>query len=311
MFICSMSIYVIGHKSPDLDSVVAAISYANLKNKLTNSDDYIPATAGNINKVTEFVLDKYGFEKPEVLTDEKAQVVLVDHNEATQRFSESEEVKIVEILDHHKINFDYADPIEVTVKPWGATNSIIYKLYKDNNIEIDEKMAGLMLSAILDDTVITKSPTCTEVDKEIISELSKLAGVEDWQAYGLEMFKVKSSVSDFSAEEVVKMDYKDFEFGSDKFGIGQVETVDLSEFEAREEELLKAIEKIKADGAYHTVLLVITDIMKEGSNVLVFTDDQEKCEQALGVKIENNKTFVEGLVSRKKQVVPKFTEIFS
>ncbi len=305
-------IYVIGHKSPDLDSVAAAITYANLKNKISNTENYVPAVAGEVNQVTKFILEKYGFEMPEILgTAKNKKIILVDHNEETQVVDGGNEAELVEILDHHKVNFSYSDPIEILVKPWGSSNSIIYKKYLENNIEISKKLAGLMLSAVLDDTVITKSPTCTEIDKIIIVELAGLAGVEDWKEYGMEMFKVKSSVADFSAEEIVKLDYKDFELGAGKFGIGQVETVDLSEFDGKEDDLIKGMKALQEKENYHSVVLLITDIINEGSRVLIVTNDQEKCEKALGEKIVNNKAYVKGLMSRKKQIVPPFTEIFS
>lgn len=304
-------IYVIGHKSPDLDSVASAITYANYKNKATNTENYVPVVAGEINQITKYVLEKYGFQAPEILTKAKdKKLILVDHNEESQIVDDGKEAEIIEVLDHHKVNFSCGNPIEITVKPWGASNSIIYKKYRENNIEISKNLAGLMLSAILDDTVITKSPTCTDIDKVIIAELSGLAEIADWQNYGMEMFKVKASVAKFSADEIIKMDYKDFEFGVGKFGIGQIETVDLNEFDEREADLLSAIKTLKEKENYHSVLLIITDIINEGSRVLAITDDQEKCEKALGEKIKNNKTYVKGLMSRKKQVTPPFTEIF-
>jgi len=303
-------IYVIGHKSPDLDSVAGAISYANLKNKLENTEKYVPACAGEINLVTKFVLEKFGFPVPEILNAETAEVILVDHNDASQRFSESESVKIVEILDHHKFDFKSAEPITITVLPWGSSNSIIYKKYTENNIAIDKNLSGLMLSAILDDTVITKSPTCTEIDKKFITELSELSGIADWQSYGIEMFKKKSNVADKSADEIIKIDFKDFNFKAGKFGIGQVETVDLNEFNGREDELMTAVAGLKQKEDYAGVVLFITDIIQEGSKFFVAVDDSVKTEEALGAKLENGQVYIPGILSRKKQVLPKFTELF-
>jgi manganese-dependent inorganic pyrophosphatase len=304
-------IYVIGHKSPDLDSVAAAITYASYKNIVTNTKSYIPAVAGEINQVTKFILDKYGFEIPEVLINAKDEkIILVDHNEESQMVDGGGEAEIIEVLDHHTINFSHSSPIEITIKPWGSSNSIIYKRYLENGIKISKEIAGLMLSAILDDTVITKSPTCTKIDEIIIAELAGLVGVPDWKDYGMEMFKVKASVSGMSADEIIKMDYKDFELGAGKFGIGQVEVVDLSEFDEKEDDLINSMKELQEKDDYHSVILLITDIINEGSRVLIVTRDQEKSEEALGEKIENNKTYVKGLMSRKKQIVPPFTEIF-
>lgn len=305
-------VYIIGHKSPDLDSVTSAINYAKFKNKLENTDKYVPAVAGELNKVTEFVLDKFQTDKPEKLEDISGKkVILVDHNESSQSQDGIEEAEIVEILDHHKMDFKYGDPIKIDIRPMGSTNSIVYQMYKENNIEIDKNLAGVMLSAVLDDTVITKSPTCTDVDKEIILELSKLAEVKDWNAYGIEMFKVKSSMKDNTAMEVIKNDFKDFDFSVGKFGIGQVETADLTEFTEREDELMEEINKLKESEGYHSVVLFITDIMKEGSQFLIVTSDIENIEKALGEKLEGGKVYIDGIISRKKQVAPKFDEVFN
>lgn len=306
----SDKIYVIGHQTPDLDSVAAAISYANFKNKVENTDVYTPAIPGDINKVTEFVLAKFHFDKPEILSDASGEkLVLVDHNEDSQQVS-GKDKEVVEILDHHKVNFSGSDPIRIDVQPIGSSNSIIYKKYIEADIEIDKNLAGLMLSAVLDDTVVTKSPTCTEEDKRIIAELAALAEVNSWQSYGIEMFKAKADVQAMSEAEIIKMDYKDFDMRAGKFGIGQVETVDLKDFEEREDKLVVELENIRKQGAYHSVLLFITDILDEGSKFFIATSDQESVEKALGTKLENNRVYIKGIISRKKQVAPKFMEVF-
>jgi manganese-dependent inorganic pyrophosphatase len=303
-------IYVIGHKSPDLDSVAAAISYADLKNKIAKTDIYQPAAAGEVNRETAFALEKFGFSKPEILKNAAGKkVILVDHNEFSQAVDGIKEAEIVEVLDHHKIDFSYDKPIEFCVRPWGATCTLIAQLAANNGVEFSQNMAGLMLSAILVDTVITKSPTTTDKDKEIIEKLSQIAGI-NWQEYGLELFKVRSSVSDLTAPEIIKSDFKDFEFKSGKFGIGQVETVDLNEFKDRNQELLTALGELKKEGGYHSVILFITDILKEGSLFLVASSDEEGVGKALGGKLENGQAYIDGIISRKKQVVPKLTEAF-
>jgi manganese-dependent inorganic pyrophosphatase len=305
------NIYVIGHKSPDLDSIAAAIAYANLKNKTENTDIYEPRAAGEINKETEFALKKFNISKPEVLKSaSKESLVLVDHNETSQIVDGISEGKILEVVDHHKIDFKSSEPILFAAKPWGASCTIIAQKYFNAGIELEKDLAGLMLSAILIDTVITKSPTCTEKDKEIILKLAKISGVDNWQEYGLDLFKVRSRVCEMSNTEIIKSDFKDFDFKTGKFGIGQVETVDLGEFAGREDGLISELNKIKNENGYHSVILFLTDIIKEGSLFLVATVDEVKVEKALGEKLENNKVFIPGILSRKKQVAPKFTEVF-
>lgn len=307
----SNKIYIIGHQTPDLDAVAAAISYANYKNKLENTDIYIPVVPGEINLATKFILDKFNIDKPEILENASGKnIIMVDHNEFSQAVNGIEEAKIIEVLDHHKMVFSYSDPIDITVKAWGSSNSIIYCLYKEQNIKIEKDMAALMLSAILDDTVITKSPTCTEKDKEIIIELAGIAGINDWQALGIEIFKAKSDIKDSSVLEIIKSDYKEFDFKAGKFGIGQVETVDMGDFKGREPELLEEMNRLKEKDGYYAVLLFITDILKQGSVVLTVSDESERVEKALEIKFENGQSYKDGLISRKKQVVPVFTKEF-
>lgn len=307
----SDKIYIIGHKSPDLDSVAAAIAYANFKNIIEDTDKYVPAVAGEINKETEFALQKFNFNAPEKMDNASGkEMILVDHNEAVHSIDGIAEAKILEVLDHHKVDFSYGEPIEFLVKPWGASCSIITKLYFERNVELNKNLAGLMLSAILIDTVITKSPTSTEEDKKIIEKLSEIAEISDWQAFGMELFKVRSSVSALSDQEIIKADFKDFNFKSGKFGIGQVETADLKEFSARENGLLDELAKLKKADNYHTVILFITDIINEGSQFLVVTDDEEGFKNAFGEELKDGRVYLKGVMSRKKQVTPKLSEVF-
>jgi manganese-dependent inorganic pyrophosphatase len=304
-------IYIVGHKSPDLDSVAAAVAYSELGKKLNPEVDYIPASSGDLNKETIYVLEKFGFSEPEILNDATSKnLILVDHNEAQQSPDGIAEAKIIEILDHHKVDFKYAEPIKINIQPWGASCSIVFNEFEKNNIKVEKKLASLMMAAILIDTVITKSPTCTEKDKEIIEKLANISGISDWRTFGMELFKMRASVSELSAEQIIKSDFKDFNFKSGKFGIGQVETVDLDDFASRETELLAAVEDLKKKEGYAGIVLFITDIIKEGSRFFVAADDLVKVEEVLGAKLENNTVYIPGIISRKKQVAPKFMEIF-
>jgi len=304
-------IYVIGHKSPDLDSIVAAISYADLKNKLAGTDIYKPARAGEVNKETEHVLKKFGFSIPEGLKSLSGkQVVLVDHNEEAHSLEGIDKGEILEVLDHHKINFFHEEALEFKSLPWGSTSTIIAKEYFDRNIEMDKNLAAIMLSAVLSDTVITKSSTCTDMDRQIIEKLSEKAEIADWHEFGKENFKINSSVNDLSAREVLEYDYKNYDFKSGKFFIDQFLTVDSSDLEKREDELMAEMEKFKKEGGYHSVILFITDIIKEGSKFLIVSDEMEKIEEAFSTKTEEGKVYLEGIISRKKEVVPNLTKAF-
>jgi manganese-dependent inorganic pyrophosphatase len=304
-------IYAIGHKSPDLDSVASAIALADLKNKIYGNNEFSAAMAGEANKETAYVLEKFGFAAPEILTDAKGlKLFLVDHNEESQIVDGAAEAEIVGVIDHHKINFKCEKPIEFKNFPWGSTCTIIAQQYLWKEIEINKNLAGLLLSAILVDTVITKSPTCTEIDKEIIAKLAEVSGIADWQNFGMEIFKIRGAVTEMTAEQIIKNDFKDFNLKAGKIGIGQIETVDLQDFAAKEDSLLAELKKMQAAGGYHSLVVFITDIIKEGSKFLVATTDETAMEKALQGKIVDNKIYIPGVMSRKKQVVPMISEVF-
>ncbi len=305
-------IYIIGHKSPDLDSVASAIAYAWLKNTFEKTDKYVPAVAGSLNKETDYILKKYSFDKPELLDSiANKNIILVDHNDPSQSADGVEEAEIIEVLDHHTINFSYKKPIDFRVRPWGSTCTLITQMAMNMGLKIEKEMASLMLSAVLVDTVIGKSPTFTPVDQKIIDYLKEIAQIDDWKAFGMEIFKVRSNVSELSPEEIIMSDFKDFEFKGYKFGIGQVETVDLNDLAEKESEILNKLEEIRKEKDYHTITLFITDIIKEGSLFLVSSQDMDSVEKALGTKITDNKVYIDGIISRKKQVLPMFDKQFN
>lgn len=298
-------IYIIGHKSPDLDSVVSAISYQDLKSKLDKENEYKAVVAGDLNLETKYILEKYNIKKPTSLESlEGKKVIMVDHNEFSQALDGIEKAEIIEVIDHHKINFSYKLPINFKTANYGSTCSLIFNEYKKNKIKIEKDMAAIMLAAVLVDTVIGRSPTCTNEDIKIIEELAKIAEIDDWQEYGIEIFKVRSSVESLSANNIIKSDFKDFNLNSKKIGIGQVESVDLRVFKKRKDELLKSLDQIKKEENYHSVILFITDIINEGSLFLIVSDEKEKINHAFNIKGDSDSFYVKGIISRKKQVTP-------
>ena len=305
------TIFVVGHKSPDLDSVAAAIAYAGYMNELKQTDIYQAAICGESNSETNYILEKFNIDKPIMIENgANKTMILVDHNEPSQSLENVEQGKIIDIIDHHKIDFKYSEPIYFQTRPWGATCTIIWDIYKNAKINIKSDLAGLMLSAILVDTVITKSPTCTDMDKKAIEDLAEIAHIVDWQKFGMEIFKIRSNVAELPVDEIIKSDFKDFELRDGKFGVGQVETVDITDFDGRENEIVEALTRLRNESDYYATILFITDIIKEGSKFFVSTNDTAKLETALGAKIENNTVYIAGVMSRKKQVLPSLTEVF-
>ncbi|MCP4021130.1 MAG: manganese-dependent inorganic pyrophosphatase [Desulfobacteraceae bacterium] len=305
-----MSALVFGHKNPDTDSVCAAIALADLKKKL--GEDCAPAIQGELNPESTFVLGKFGVAAPSVVTSYAGKdVYLVDHSDLTQSPDDLAEANILGIVDHHKLgDVTTSQPIECWIWPVGCTCTVIASMYKYLGVEIPKDIAGIMLCAILSDTVIFKSATCTDQDKQICATLSEICGESDLEMLGIEMFKVKSAVEGTPIRELVFRDYKDFNMGGKGVGIGQLELVDLSIVDGIKADLEKDIKDLKAEKGHHSVFLMLTDIMKEGTELLVASDDESVVEQAFGVAPVDGKAWLDNVMSRKKQIVPNFEKIF-
>ncbi len=295
-----MSILTFGHKNPDTDSVCAAIGLADLKKKL--GEDIAPAMQGELTPESKFVLEKFGVAAPEVVTSYAGKdVYLVDHSDLAQSPDDLAEANILGIVDHHKLgDVTTSQPLECWIWPVGCTCTVIKSMYNFFNVEIPQDIAGIMLSAIMSDTVIFKSATCTDQDKAAAEDLAKIAGVDDLQALGMDMFKVKSAVDGTPVRELVERDYKNFDMSGNKVGIGQLEVVDLSILDGVKDDLAADIAALKQEGGHHSIFLLLTDIMKEGSEVLIVSDDESVIEKAFGVKPEGGKAWLDGVMSRKK-----------
>lgn len=306
-----MSTYIFGHSNPDSDSIVGAISLSYLKNQL--GEDCIPTRQGKISAETEFILNRFGGVTPELKTSYAGEsVYLVDFSDYAQAPSDIKEATILGIVDHHKLGDITTDtPLECWIRPIGCSNTVIYEMYKAHNIEIPKDIAGMMMCAILSDTVIFKSPTCTKVDTKAVKELAKIAGIEDYKALGMEMFIVKSAVEGATARDLNTRDYKAFEMNGVKVGINQLEVVDLSVFDDKKEMIFEDMAKMKEEDGLHTMITLLTDIMKEGSQLLCLSDDATKVESAFNCKLEDNQVWLDGVLSRKKQIVPFLQPKFS
>ncbi len=316
-----MSVYVIGHKNPDTDSIASAIVTAYLLNKWREKgcglvkieEEVIPAKQGEPNPETAFALETFGVSVPETVTDAaEKKVVLVDHSELTQAPDNLDKAELIGIIDHHKIgDVTTPNPILFVNFPVGCTGTVLKLLFDWTGVEIPKEMAGLMLSAILSDTVIFKSATTTELDKKVAEELAKIAGIDDITKFGIDLKAKLSAVDNLSAREIITRDFKDFNMSGNKVGVGQIELVDLNLIKDRIDEIYEEMKKMKEEGGYHSIFLMLTDIMKEGTELLVVTDDPSIVEKAFGVKLEGKSVWLDGVMSRKKQVVPPLEKAFS
>ncbi len=305
-------VFVFGHKNPDTDSICSAIAYAELKKKLGMNAE--PVRLGDVNKETQFALEHFEVEAPKFIekVDESVQeVILVDHNEFQQSVDNIRDVKIAEVIDHHRVaNFETSDPLYFRAEPVGCTATILNKLFKENKVDISPQIAGLMVSAIVSDSLLFKSPTCTDEDVEAAHELATIAGV-DVEKYGFEMLKAGTDLSDKTIQELLTMDAKSFTMGGENVEIAQVNTIDLNQVYENQMELEAEMNKMIKEKDLALFLFVATDILNSNSEVLALGSHKNNVEKAFEVTLENNRALLEGVVSRKKQIVTKLTETFN
>ena len=297
-------VLIFGHKNPDTDSICSSLVHESLNKKVGWNAKAV--RLGNINKETQFVLDYLKIEAPELIekVEEGQEVILVDHNEFSQSVDGIEKATIRMVTDHHKIaNFETSEPLYFTAKPYGCTATILYEEFKEFNFEIDKKDAILMASAIISDTLLLKSPTTTRFDKKALEELGEIAGI-DVNEYGLEMLKAGTDLGDFSAEELINIDAKVFEKEGTKFEIAQVNTVSIEDVLKRETELKEVIQKTIEEKGLSLFVLAITDILNSNSEIIALGEKTGVIKVAFGKDLENDKAFLEGVVSRKKQLLP-------
>jgi manganese-dependent inorganic pyrophosphatase len=306
-----MAIYTCGHTTPDSDSICSAISLAYLLNQIGR--EATPARQGEINPETQFILEKFGFEAPVLKTEFAGEEIFItDYSDKGQAPKDIDKATIVGIVDHHKLgDLTTSTPLECWIRPVGCTNTIVKEMYDYHKVEIPKNIASIMMCAILSDTVIFKSPTCTDLDIKVVRELAQIAEIEDFGALGMEMFKVKSAVEGVSARELILRDYKPFDMHGNQVGIGQLEVIDLSIFDEVKEALQKDLEKLREEENLHTACLILTDIMKEGSEVLVSSQDPSIFEKAFNCKLVDGKVWIDGCLSRKKQIIPFLEPAFA
>ncbi|WP_068778411.1 manganese-dependent inorganic pyrophosphatase [Paenibacillus sp. GM2] len=305
-------VLIFGHKNPDTDTICSAIAYADLKSKLGWNVEAV--ALGAPNGETQYALDRFGFKAPrvvETVASEVKDVILVDHNERQQSAPDITEVRVAEVIDHHRIaNFETSGPLYYRAEPVGCTATILNKMYKENGIAVPANIAGLMLSAIISDSLLFKSPTCTEQDVAAARELAGIAGVNA-EEYGLEMLKAGADLSDKSIQQLITLDAKEFDMGGAKVEIAQVNAVDVQDVLSRQAEVEAELGAIVERKGLDLFLFIVTDILNNDSVGLAIGKAADAVEQAYNVKLENNTALLKGVVSRKSQIVPVLTDIFN
>ncbi|HES1731636.1 TPA: manganese-dependent inorganic pyrophosphatase [Streptococcus pyogenes] len=306
-------ILVFGHQNPDTDAIASSYAFDYLSQKAFGLDTEVVAL-GTPNEETAFALDYFGVEAPRVVESAKAQgseqVILTDHNEFQQSIADIREVEVYGVVDHHRVaNFETANPLYMRVEPVGSASSIVYRMFKENGIEVPKAIAGMLLSGLISDTLLLKSPTTHVSDHLVAEELAELAEV-NLEDYGMALLKAGTNLASKSEVELIGIDAKTFELNGNAVRVAQVNTVDIAEVLERQEAIEAAIKDAMAAEGYSDFVLMITDIVNSNSEILAIGANMDKVEAAFYFTLDNNHAFLAGAVSRKKQVVPQLTESF-
>ena len=299
------NILVFGHKNPDTDSICSSM-VKEILNKKNGKNNTKAVRLGNINKETQYVLDYLKIEAPELIekVEENQKVILVDHNEFGQSVNEIEKAKIIEVIDHHKVaNFETSEPLYYTARPFGCTATILFQDFMEKGLSIDKQEAVLMASAIISDTLLLKSPTTTKYDEEALEKLGKIAGI-NIEEYGLEMLKAGTNIEDYTAKELINIDAKSLNKNDTKFVIAQVNTVDIPSVLKKQEQIEEAINNEIKQSNLDLFVFAITDILNSNSEIIVLGNKSNIVEKAFDITLEDNRAFLNGVVSRKKQLIP-------
>ncbi|HEM3473479.1 manganese-dependent inorganic pyrophosphatase [Streptococcus suis] len=305
---------VFGHQNPDTDAIASSYGWAHLEREVFGRDAEAVAL-GTPNEETAFALDYFGVTAPRVVESAKAegvsQVILTDHNEFQQSIADIKDVEVAAVIDHHRVaNFETANPLYMRLEPVGSASSIVHRAFKENGVTPPKEVAGLLLSGLISDTLLLKSPTTHATDPQVAAELAEIAGV-NLEEYGLALLKAGTNLASKSAEELIDIDAKTFGLNGNDVRVAQVNTVDIAEVLERQEEIEAAMTAASAANGYSDFVLMITDIVNSNSEILALGSNMDKVEAAFNFKLENNHAFLAGAVSRKKQVVPQLTEAFN
>ncbi|MBB96632.1 MAG: manganese-dependent inorganic pyrophosphatase [Rhodobacteraceae bacterium] len=302
-----MTTQVFGHKSPDTDSTGSPILWAWYLNEVKGTEAK-PVLLGEPNTEAAFMLERWGFEKPEIISDvaEGAPVVIVDTNNPAELPASINGADITAIIDHHKLvgGLETKGPIDITVRPLACTATIMIDLMGDDAAKMPEAVKGAALTCILSDTLEFRSPTTTAHDKAVAEKLAAELGI-DIAAYAAEMFAAKSDVSEFSDAELLRMDSKEYEVEGTKFRVSVLETTAPAVVLDRKDSLVESMKTVAAEDGVDQVLLFVIDILNEEATLFVPNDlVKGVAEKSFDASVAGDTVVLPGIMSRKKQIIP-------
>lgn len=305
-------IWVVGHKNPDTDAIVSAISVAQLKTAL--GQPALPKAQGAPNPETAFLLKRFNFAAPPIEPSFKGQsVILVDHADYDQAPDDIRQAKIIGIIDHHKLGgIETNEPLEVIMRPYGCANTIIFEMFQQNNVTIDPSLAGIMLGAILSDTRIFRSPTTTDADRKAAKWLAEKAAISDLEFFGREMLDAYTAqMRQMNSRDLITMDMKTFKMGSARVAIAQIESFDLTFAMDRISSIRQAMNQLAKEQKLDAFILALTDVGRQGSLIITAGPKAPLADAAYRISTDQKAgIWMDGVMSRKKQLVPPLQKAF-
>lgn len=303
--------FVISHKNPDTDTICASIMFAKYLNLIGKEAKSIKL--GDLNNETKYLLNKFEVLAPDTVLslDEGSNIYLVDHNEVKQTIEGFDSLNLVGIVDHHKFKIETSNPLFIRAEPLGSTCTIISKMFFEKELDLTKEEASILIGAIISDTLYFRSPTSTLEDRDIVLKLNEIANISDLEAFSLELFDAKSDLGEISAKDMIKIDYKEFDFGVKKFGIGLMETTNPQYALVRKVEIEQAIKEIKSEEGLDGVIFCVIDILKE-RNIAFVVDEFERdvVKAAFNATIDDILADMGSILSRKKEIVPVLENYF-
>ena len=307
-----LTTYIYGHINPDSDAIISPLVLADYMKKMGSPNNIIPCRLGNLNKESTYILNFFKVKEPLLITDlsNADEVILVDHNAPPQSL-DFHNANIVGLIDHHAITgFETTDPIEIITRPVGCTCTILYQLYRQNNVTISKEIAGLIVSAIISDTLLLKSAITTKEDIEVVEYLSNYIDM-NYKNFGYDLLKAGTDVSDLSESKIINLDSKAYKVNGYMIQIAFLNSIDVDEVLKRKEKLLNEINRFIDSKNVQLFVLVIVDINVMDSTILVSGKFDKVVETAFNVTIIDNEAFLKGITSRKKEVYPSIAKVLN
>lgn len=306
------SIYIVGHKSPDLDAIVSAYSYQIYRHS-RGDFNYVAIRCDDVNPVTEWAFDYFKLDLPMLVRDiSNRKVVLVDHTEPAQRATGWENSEIIEVVDHHNLKLETTVPPKITIRPYGSTTTLIAQKLIRAEVRIQPNFAGLMLAAILDDTLALRSPITTFVDRSLAGQLAAIAGISDISSFARDMFNHKDIWAKLDPHKIITTEIKTYNALNKVFTISQVETMNNRALEPKEKGIIAELQKMNKEEPLDLRIVMLTDLIRNDCILLAVGDSVKDLEEIFKTKLENgSKMHLLGVVSRKQQLLPPILEYFN